>query len=227
MILTRAKGRSTYLDAFTGAEYISVTTAVGMTIGDDQTRWLMKWAASTPDYEAQSIAAMNVGSFVHAKLEDYFKEGLISEDFNDELAHLTPAFDAYEAYCKILDWAQSNVLFTFEAEKQVRCDTLMLAGTVDLLADVKDYGLSVIDFKFSKKPTQSRAHALQLKCYQQMLVSMGIETESAMNLFAGKKKVLVKPIEKWRITEEEIELIARLAHIRNLAGKEVADENEE
>ena len=71
---------------------------------------------------------------------------------------------------ELKSWIDENIMEVYEMEK--RYVNKKFAGTIDLICDLKDHGLSILDWKtqkFDKSPKQYDDHKFQLVAYKQLV----------------------------------------------------------
>jgi hypothetical protein len=90
-----------------------------------------------------SKEALDIGSKIHALIEEYIKTGNDLVDYN-ELDQVENGFKAF------LEWEEENIEEWTESERTVHDPDLGYAGTLDACAKLKDGRYVVIDFKSSK-----------------------------------------------------------------------------
>lgn len=210
-----------------GIEYLGVTSAIKLCEGGAETDVLMAWAAQTPDYKEIQQGAMKFGTFMHKICEDYLsmKERgydyvLTEEDMgylvmSDEITYEPyDSFFAYEAFKTFVDDFVAKIIL---CEETIKSDKLMLAGTFDALVETKEGKIALIDFKFSKNATVRHSHKLQLAMYKYMLEESGQNVDEMVNFFPNtktKRKPYTISRVAHSISREEVELVAKLAHLR-------------
>lgn len=208
-------------------EYIGVTSAIKLTQGGDSLDVLMKWASNTPNYTEVQKGAMRFGTFMHGIAEDILKGILCGYNIlytKDDIDYLCyendityQPYDPFWAYETIYNYIQENVKEVILIETKIKSDTLMLAGTVDSVLLMNNNNYTIVDFKFAKNPASRRNYRLQLAIYKYMLEEEGYQIDDTFNLFPNpenKKQPYTISRGKDDITREEVELVARLAHLR-------------
>jgi len=210
-----------------GVDYLGVTSAIRLCEGGGETDSLMMWASQNPDYKEIQQGAMRFGTFMHGLCEDLlsmrsigYAYDLKKEDvdylvINNEIDYQPyDAFWALEAAKMFLEDTASRILF---CEQSIKSESLLLAGTFDALVETKEGKIALIDFKFSKNATVRHSHKLQLAMYKYMLEESGQKVDEMINFYPNTKTKR-KPYTVSRgassISKEEVELVARLAHLR-------------
>lgn len=120
-----------------GNRYPSVTTVVGL----DKRQYINEWRKKVGEEVANQITqrASKRGTAIHSLCEQYILTGKAEPSiFDHEMFHsIRPELDKIQdVHC---------------LETQMYSDTIEVAGTVDCIGVHSEYGLSVIDFKTSKK----------------------------------------------------------------------------
>lgn len=211
-----------------GRDYISVTTAIGMCGGSDKTEALMNWASRNSNYKVLQEQARLFGTTLHNLAENVLngiKHGVRFEISDDEINDLVwnagiynIPYEAAWGFRVIESFLYENIIDVIAVEETLYSDVLGLAGRVDCVVNMHRYGISVLDFKFSKTPRQSHDYALQLAIYKYMLEEHGYKIENTFNLFPNKNnKIQPYTLSSGggKIKQREIELVAELAQIRH------------
>ena len=116
------------------------------------------------DMNAQSSKALDVGSLIHNACESYLK------------GH-KPALGSYEPLFEpVKEWLDKNIQEVYAAESVLVNPLVGYAGTVDLVAEVREVGPAILDFKTQTvkrdakgtlKPVFYEEWALQLAAYRE------------------------------------------------------------
>ena len=91
--------------------------------------------------------SMKVGTQLHKMAEDYLNGKEITLNKNDDWD-----YDPMKLFDVLRQWLDENVSEVNATECKIYSDDLKIAGTVDLVATLKDGKKYIIDFKNSRKP---------------------------------------------------------------------------
>ena len=153
---------------------------------------LNAWRARVGNEEADRIsqAAAGLGTRIHAACESLAREllvdgvGLRADAIAEELQ---PYLDVYERFLA------EQVVEVLSVEQRVYHEAHRYAGTIDLLARLRDGRVCVLDIK-TGKTVDGTTHPLQLAAYATALESMGqpVDGRYVLHLPANKPGTLVR-----------------------------------
>lgn len=106
--------------------------------------------------------AADIGSAVHAEVEQYMKALIRGESY--KMTHENP--EVMWAIMAFEDWWAGAGLAPLVSEQFVYCSTLDTAGTIDLICQRDDGSLGIVDFKTSNYLLP--VHHVQVATYQKM-----------------------------------------------------------
>ena len=141
--LTRSSSNGQrYYNTPAGKSYPSVTTITSQL----NKQAIINWRNKVGDEQANKIStqASRHGTKVHDILENYLSNNLSPDVYKDNPV-------AYDNFLKIKQKVDQHINNVYAIEATMYSDSLMLAGTVDLIAEYKGK-LSIIDWKTAKKP---------------------------------------------------------------------------
>ena len=148
-----------YKHTKTGETYTSITTLFKMF---RDMSWYQFWVDSImrkmnmteeeARVECKRIGdeSMRVGTEMHDLAEQYLKNELDEENLQQYSNHWEK--NPMELFELLKVWLDENIKEVHATEGSMYSDELKLAGTVDLIATLKDGKKYVIDFKNSRKP---------------------------------------------------------------------------
>lgn len=101
------------------------------------------------EYKNVSERAKNTGSIVHDLINQYINAKINHDNF-DPTAFRQYNEEAENAFLAFLEWEKENIVEYIESEQPVCSLEFCFAGTLDLIAKMKNGKIYVIDFKSSK-----------------------------------------------------------------------------
>ena len=129
-------------------------------------------------YYDETGKAMKKGSDIHDEIEKYLtgKKSKIDKELKS--------------------WIDENIFEVYEIEK--RLVNNKFAGTIDLICDLKDYGLSILDWKtqgFDKYPVVYDDYKFQLVAYKQLVDfnSTEFKKHNLVDVFISTNNELIVP----------------------------------
>ena len=158
-----------------GVIYPSVTEILRIVAKPGLVAWAnsMGLAGKSTKDESQRIAG--IGTEVHARIEQYFKEG--TSIFEGATAEALPSLHLFN------NWIQKHKIEPILIEESMISPKLGYAGTIDLLAKVDDK-LTLIDFKTSNRIYED--YFAQLCAYKRLLSEKGFVPEAMLIIRLGK-----------------------------------------
>ena len=153
--------------------YPSVTEILSIVAKPGLVAWAnnMGLAGKSTKDESQRIAG--IGTEVHARIEQYFKEG--TSIFEGATAEALPSLQLFN------NWIQKHKIEPILIEESLISQKLGYAGTIDLLAKVDDK-ITLIDFKTSNRIYED--YFAQLCAYKRLLI--GFAPEAMLIIRLGK-----------------------------------------
>ena len=156
-----------YTDGTPEAKYPSVTTILAASASEETKKILDDWRKRIGDKQADVISARGRqrGTKVHQLIEDFYCS---SESFKIEsvMPHVIGGFNSIKTAME--NYVESICFF----EKNLISHTLKVGGRVDCVGFLKTGGLSIIDFKTSrriKKPEDCYDYFVQTAIYGLMM----------------------------------------------------------
>ena len=145
--------------------YPSVTTVLS-TLSKEG---IQKWVDRVGVDEANKIknTAARRGTKVHTICEDY-----VSNKPNYLASHMPNSISMFK---QIQPWLDRNVNYVYNIEIPLHSHRLKTAGRCDLVANLHDYGDSIIDYKTSTKPKREEwieNYKLQTTAYAWMVYEL-------------------------------------------------------
>lgn len=172
-----------------GVVYPSVTEILSIVAKPGLVAWAnnIGLAGKSTKDESQRIAG--IGTEVHARIEQYFKEG-ITEAIT---AEALPSLHLFN------NWLQKHKIEPILIEESLISPKFGYAGTIDLLAKVDDK-LTLIDFKTSNRIYKD--YFAQLCAYKRLLSERDFVIESMCIVRLGKDYMA----EEKEVTNEQLYL---------------------
>jgi hypothetical protein len=150
-----------------GEWYVSVTTALSVI----PKPYLTAWRGRIGNDEADRVAedAATHGTLVHDSIAALLLGQMEFQQITDPVARISVGV--------AMDWIGDNVKRVIHAERRLACLEHKFAGTVDLVAEMKDGSVALADWKTDKSGEWSAKkceHAAQLAAYQMALEEDGL-----------------------------------------------------
>ena len=172
-----------------GVVYPSVTEILSVVAKPGLVTWANNIGLEGKSTKDESQRIAGIGTEVHARIEQYFKEGI----FEGATADVLPSLQLFN------NWLQKHKIEPILIEEPLISPKLGYAGTIDLLAKVDDK-LTLIDFKTSNRIYKD--YFAQLCAYKRLLSERDFVIESMCIVRLGKDYMA----EEKEVTNEQLYL---------------------